>query len=181
MRFLKLCFSVWLTRISNTGQGGRTTAGTAILLTVMPKSVRNHIHSQGCMLAKDELLLMMIKQEASVTNYCKQVSQSLIPSGLSPGAVMGNKMEKHSKLLNSFGEKWSNQLPGDASSKQDPSWSRAAPLLCSAQTQWPKSSWTSPTTAWLCPDVSAVPIPFTFYPGPLQRYWAWTHWLSPLL
>lgn len=127
--------------------------------------VRNHIHSQDCMLAKDELLLMMIKQEVSVTNYCKHVSQSLIPSELPPGVVMGNKMEKESKLLNSFGEKWSNQLPGDASSKQDPSWSRAAPLLCSAQAQWPKSCWTSPTTAWLCPAVSAVPIPFTFYPG----------------
>lgn len=119
----------------------------------------------------------MIKQEVSVTNYCKHVNQSLIPSELPPGAVMGNKMKKQSKLLNSFGEKWPSQSPGDASSKQDPSWSRAAPLLCSAEAVWPESCWTPPTTAWLCPDISAVPIPFTFYAGSLH---SWTRWLSPL-
>lgn len=51
----------------------------------------------------------MIKQEVSVTNCCKHVHQSLIPTELPPGAVMGNKMEKQSKF---------------------PRCSTAAPLLC---------------------------------------------------
>lgn len=52
----------------------------------------------------------MIKQEVSVINYCKHVHQSLISSELPPGSVMGNKMEKQSKFLNSFGEQWPNRL-----------------------------------------------------------------------
>lgn len=63
----------------------------------------------------------MTKHEVPVRKqYCKHTYQSLIPSELPPGAVMRNKMEKQPKLLSSFDEKWLNQSPGGAPSKQNP-------------------------------------------------------------